>query len=315
MSDLLSSVKSDLLDRRMLPIALLLVLALAGAVAYAEFGGGSSSSSTAALPSTPASVGSSGSAASGSQLAVKQAPANPNAAVSETPSGARFRHRGGATSSAHDPFAALPSKAAAQTSASASTPSSSSSSPSSPSSPSTSESSTPTPTQPTPAKPKVVHKAVFTVSVLFGLAPTTPGQLSQLTPYAHLKRLEPLPSASAPLLVFEGVGASGKGAIFTLAREAILKGEATCLPSATQCEAIDLALGQSEELSYLEPNGETVAYELSLSSIDHKEVSTAKAARLQREDKAGAKLLRRLDPSVLANMRFSFAKGVLVYTK
>ena len=106
---------------------------------------------------------------------------------------------------------------------------------------------TPTPTTPTEPAARETAEArstVYFVDVLYGLAPTTPGQLSQLTPYADLKRLEPLPSASDPRIVFAGVSDTGKGAIFTLAGEAILKGEGACMPSATQCEAVDLGRRQ-----------------------------------------------------------------------
>ena len=49
-----------------------------------------------------------------------------------------------------------------------------------------------------PAPKKQKPKTVYVVSVLFGVLPTTPAQLSQLTPYADLKRLQPLPSARKP---------------------------------------------------------------------------------------------------------------------
>jgi hypothetical protein len=165
---------------------------------------------------------------------------------------------------------------------------------------------------PPPAKP---HKTqpVYVVDVLFGLAPTTPGQLSQLTPYAGLKRLEPLPSSNDPLLVFAGVSQGGKGAVVALAREAILNGEGLCLPSATQCEALDLAVGQSEEFGYLEETGATVTYELKVVSIERQQASAARAARVNRRDRAGQALLRVLDPSILHRLRFSSARSVLVY--
>ena len=117
------------------------------------------------------------------------------------------------------------------------------------------------------------------VTVQFGLVPATPGVLSQLTPYADLKRLQPLPSVDDPRIVFAGARGNGKGAVFTLNREAILKGEAVCVPSTSQCEAIDLAVGQTEELAYLEPDGQSVPYELKLVSISKQEAATARTAR------------------------------------
>ncbi len=92
-----------------------------------------------------------------------------------------------------------------------------------------------------------------------------------------------------------------------------MKGSATCLPSALQCEAIELTVGQTEELQYLEANGQSVTYELALVSIAWHETTEAKAARLDRPAHAGLALLHRLNPPVARHLRFSSARGVLVY--
>ncbi len=280
-NEILSSLKSDLLDRRMLPILLALGVLLVGAVAYVVLAGGGSSEAgapaAAVTPNpTPASLSPS--------LAVTQAPANPNAAVAETTDGARYRHKPGS----HDPFTPLASPQAksagttATTTSSVSSPSSSSTSTnvekSSPSSPNTGGATTTPSTPVKPAAPKK-PKTVYLVTVQFGLLPSTPSELSQLTPYPDLKRLQPLPSKDDPRLLFAGARGNGKGAVFALSREAILKGQAICIPSASQCESIDLAVGQSEELTYLEADGQSVPYELKVISIV-KESPTASAARV-----------------------------------
>jgi hypothetical protein len=287
MNEILTSLKSDLLDRRLLPVLVALCLALAGAVAYVVLdGGGSSEAGT--TPSAAAGAGgtSTRSAVShGPNLAVSEAKANPNAAVAETTEGARYRHKPGS----HDPFTPLPSpktassSAAAKSSGASSVPSPSTSSSStsveksSSGSTSTGGATTTAPSTPVKPAPKKTPKTVYVVSAQFGLLPTTPGQLAQLTPFTDLKRLQPLPSSQDTLLIFSGARGNGKGAVFALSREAILKGPATCIPSAEQCEAIDLAAGQGEELTYLEPNGLSVPYELKVVSIT-KETTTASAA-------------------------------------
>ncbi len=282
MSEILQSLKSDLLDRRLLPIVVALCLALAGAVAYVVLDGGGSSA-----PGPPPSAASGGPTPSpvshGPNLAVSEAKANPHVAVSETTEGARYRHKPGS----HDPFTPLPSPKTASeataksTTSSVSSPSTSSSSTSvEKSSPSSTNTGGATTTPSTPVKPapkKQKPKIVYAVSVQFGVMATTPGAVSQLTPYTDLKRLEALPSAQETRLTFSGARGNGKGAVFALSREAILKGQGTCIPSAEQCEAIDLEAGQSEELTYLEPDGQSVPYELKIVSIT-KESSTASAA-------------------------------------
>jgi hypothetical protein len=315
MSDLFGALKSDLLERRMLSFLLVLVCVLAGVLAYAVFG---SRSSTEPPPAPVAAVRAPASA--GASLAVSQAPASPNAAISETTDGTRFQHHGGA----HNPFTPLTSPKSESSSEASSSASTTASKPATAATGSTTSGSstgsagptTPTtpssPTTPsTPRKPK--SQPVYIVSGLFGLAPTTPGELTQLTPFQNLKRLEPLPSASDPRIVFAGVADDGKGAIFALAGEAILKGEASCLPSATQCEAVDLAAGQTEEFGELEASGLTVTYELKVLSVTKRQASAARAAKLNRRDRAGQALLRRLSPSIFHHLRFSSAKSVLVF--
>ena len=56
------------------------------------------------------------------------------------------------------------------------------------------------------------------------------------------------------------------------------------MPSATQCEAIELAAGKTEEFDYLEANGQSVAYELKVVSIAKRQASAATAARLNRRE-------------------------------
>ncbi len=93
---------------------------------------------------------------------------------------------------------------------------------------------------------------------------------------------EPLPGKANPQLVFLGVVLrTGKEALFGLTGAAILHGSGTCQPSATQCQAIDLQVGQSETLEVVEADGSTVTYELKLVSID-KSTSTASTAARSR---------------------------------
>jgi hypothetical protein len=288
MNEILNSLKSDLLDRRLLPVLVALCLALAGAVAYVVLdGGGSSEAGT-----TPSAAAGAGGASNqpavshGANVAVSEAKADPHTAISETTEGARYRHKPGS----HDPFTPLPapktaSEAIAKSGGSSvSSPSTSSSSTSveksSPSSTNTGGSTTTpsTPVKPAPKKQK--PKTVYVVSVQFGVMATTPGVVSQLTPYPALKRLQALPSTQETRLTFSGARGNGKGAVFALSREAILKGQGTCIPSAEQCEAIDLEAGQSEELTYLEPDGQSVPYELKVVGIT-KESTAASAASVR----------------------------------
>jgi hypothetical protein len=151
--------------------------------------------------------------------------------------------------------------------------------------------------------------------VLFGVIPSgTLPQTAQLTPYESLKLLTPLPSPQQPLVVFRGVTSAGRSATFTLVGEAILQGSAACLPSASQCQAIDLKPGVSEQLEYLTPNGETVTYELRVVSIVASKASATGAKSVLRgESKPGRELLRRAGLVAVPDLRYSSQVGVLVF--
>ncbi len=321
MNAFLEAVKADLMNVRLRLAAILLAAALLAAVAYTVLGGGSSSTPAAVSP-TPVSPAVGG-------IAITQAPSNPNEAVSET-TNVLGKHGAGVL---RDPFTPLPEATAASTSSpssasSGSTGSTGSSStsaaaPASTSSPTTSSTgsspaqgsggSPSSPKPSTPAKPKT-PPVVYSAAVLFGeVPPGTPPQNVQLTPYENLARLTPLPSSKLPLIVYQGVTAQGKSAKFTLAGEAILHGQATCVPSAAQCQSIELTPGQTEELAYVSPAGQSITYELQLVSITSTKASSARVARLlHRESKTGRVPLRHAHLMSLPGRPYTAAQGVLV---
>jgi hypothetical protein len=315
MSAFLNSVKADLLDRRIAPLVAVGVVALLAAVGYVAFGGGSSSS-TPATGSTPAL-----SAAAGG-IAVSQP--TTSKAVAETTSGVAEQRQG----AARNPFAPLPSvarlqaaetaKTASATSVATSPPSSSSSSASSSSSTGsgsfTQPKSEPAPSTPVKPSPPAKPQPVYDVAVLFGvIPPETPAESAQLTPYENIKLFTALPSAQLPLIAYRGVTAKGKSATFTLVGEVILHGGAVCLPSASQCQAIGLKAGQTEQLEYLTPGGQAITYELRIVSISSKSASAASVkGLLGASSMAGRELLRREGLMTLPGLRYSPQAGVLV---
>jgi hypothetical protein len=287
MIDFLQSIRSDLLSRRLLPLLALLGLALLAAVGYAFTSG-----SGGATSPPPASVSNSTAARGATPLPVTAAPADPNEAVSETPGGVRYQSQG----PTRDPFIPLSVPPAAKKASASSSSSSSSSSAKSTGSSSvgTGSSSTgassggqqaPVPTAPIPPKKASKPRFPYAVSVLFGPASTTPGQSATLTPYGSLKLLQPLPSKQDARIVFERVTSNGKGAVFKLLVPPILHGTGVCLPSTSECEAIDLKAGQAEELEYVEANGRSVLDELKVVSIA-KQSAGANAARAGRGARA-----------------------------
>lgn len=257
MRNFFDSLRSDLLDRRFLPVLAVLGVALVAALAFAVLGGGSSTSSTP--PATSAATGTTGTSGPVGAVAITPAPAA-NQAVAETTSGSH-QHSG----APRNPFTPLPSSQAK--SATVSTPSSSSASSSSSGSSSSGSSSssstasgTATPKTETTPKPIAPTKRVYIhyhVTAEFGLVPPAvagaPAQPAQLKSYPNMALDEPLPSKDNPQLLFLGVVLrTGKDAVFALTGAAILHGSAVCKPSPTQCQAIQLPIGQSETLEVVE---------------------------------------------------------------
>ena len=309
-TDFFSSLKEDLLGKRMLPFLIVLGVVLIAAVAYAVLGGGSSSSPTPVTASVPA-----GASAAVGDVAVSQAPANPNQPISETTEGTSKQHHG----VAHNPFTPLPEakKAAASSTSSSSSASTTPSAGSTPSAPSSGGTTPTTPKETTPAKPKVyVH---YHVTAQLGVVPVVaegaPAQPALLKTYKDMALDEPLPDKANPQLVFLGVVLrTGKEALFGLTGAAILHGSGSCQPSATQCQAIDLQVGQSETLEVVEADGSTVTYELKLASID-KSISNASTARVRDAFRAQAKAARELARRApkLSELRYSPWGGGFVF--
>lgn len=293
MTDFLNALKTDLSDRRLLPVVALVAVALLAAIGYVVVGGGSSSSTPTAVV-TPSTVTPAGSNLSVSQTSTEKP-------VAETTEGVSGQHRG----KARDPFVSLPSAAATTT-----TPAAGTTTPAGSSSPTT---TTPaketTPTKPSkPAKPKTVYH----VAVQFGLVSAG----VPLTPYENLKLLTPLPSANPVLLVFRGVTTGGHSATFTVVGETILHGTGSCLPNASQCQAIDLKPGQSEQLEYLPANGgPTVTYELKIVTIASSKASTASVKSMFGGiSKAGRDVLRRAGLVAIPYLHYSSRLGVWAFS-
>ena len=309
-TDFFSSLKEDLFSKRLLPFLVVLGVVLVAAVAYAVLGGGSSSSPTPVTASVPA-----GASAAVGDVAVSQAPANPNQPISETTEGTSKQHHG----VAHNPFTPLPEakKAAASSTSSSSSASTTPSAGSTPSAPSSGGTTPTTPKETTPAKPKVyVH---YHVTAQLGVVPVVaegaPAQPALLKTYTDMALDEPLPGKTNPQLVFLGVVLrTGKEALFGLTGAAILHGSGSCQPSATQCQAIDLQVGQSETLEVVEADGSTVTYELKLASID-KSISNASTARVRDAFRAQAKAARELARRApkLSELRYSPWGGGFVF--
>ena len=161
----------------------------------------------------------------------------------------------------------------------------------------------PSPVDPTPAPtPRTYDK--YDLTVRFG---DSSGELDRLT----LKRLQPLPKAELPALIYLGVSQDGKSAIFLLEKGVESVGDGDCTPAPDKCETVSLRAGETEFIDVIDEDGNVSAqYQLDLVKIHRSETASATAAAAS--SKAGKLLLAdRAETDGPAPFRFDAATGTL----
>ena len=171
-------------------------------------------------------------------------------------------------------------------------------------SPSTGSPATPPSFDPTP-EPAPKTYAVNELTVRFG------GAASEELERKSLKRLQPLPSADAPVLIYLGVLKDGKTAVFLVDHGVSAIGDGDCRPTPDECETLRLRAGETEFLDVTDETGNVTAqYQLDLIKI-HKS-TTASAARAKASSKAGRRLLKaRVSSDGPTGYRWDAAAGAL----
>jgi len=140
----------------------------------------------------------------------------------------------------------------------------------------------------TTPEPKPTYE-LYSLTVRFGDAES--GSLGKL----NLPRLKALPSAEDPVLVYLGPGKDAKSAIFIVDEGVLAQGDATCKPSPSNCETIHMRPGDTEFLDVSDEEGNVTAqYQLDLLKIKTSttgDASKAAAARAK-ASKAGLSIVR-----------------------
>jgi hypothetical protein len=139
-----------------------------------------------------------------------------------------------------------------------------------------------------PAEPKPTYE-LYSLTVNFGDAES--GSLTRM----NLPRLKPLPSAEEPVLVYLGPGKGGKSAIFMVDEGVVAQGDASCKPSPRNCETIHMSPGDTEFLDVTDEDGTVTAqYQLDLLKIKTSKTADASAAAAARakESRAGRRAVQ-----------------------
>ena len=117
---------------------------------------------------------------------------------------------------------------------------------------------------------------LYTLTVRFGDAT---GDLTRM----HVPRLTALPSEEEPVLVYLGVSADRKRAVFLVDANVIPQGDGVCNPHPASCETIELSEGETEFFDVVGEDGNVSgSFQLDLLDIKTKRTASASVARKQR---------------------------------
>jgi hypothetical protein len=283
----LENVWSSLVQRRLLPVAIVLVAALAAI----PFVLAKDPEPVAPAPAAPAAENTDGGlgdsvvtlAESGGETA--QAQRRRVLGASKNPFQPGPAAKAAATATPAAPAAAAPTTGGSEAGKPAET---GSSAPSAPATGPGSAPGTPVAPAPTQAEPKKKHE-LYSLTVRFGDAESD--SLERM----NLPRLKALPSADDPALVYLGLGKDAKTAVFMVDAGVVPQGDAVCKPSPSNCETLHMRVGDTEFLDVTGEDGTATAqYQLDLLSIKTKRTADAsKAAKARaKASKAGLSVLR-----------------------
>jgi hypothetical protein len=137
-----------------------------------------------------------------------------------------------------------------------------------------------------PSQPSYVYTSI---DVRFG---HTGAPLQKLE---DVRRLTPLPRTSHPVVIFLGMRHDRETAVFMLSTDVKVQGLGRCVPSRSVCEAIELRRGDTVLMHYTTTDGTVTQYELDLVDVvQHTTASQATASRAYaRASRQGHRLLRR----------------------
>jgi len=114
---------------------------------------------------------------------------------------------------------------------------------------------------------------LYSIKVRFG---KTDGELKTKT----IERLKVLPSAAEPLLVYRGVEEGGKVAVFELTGSVVAQGDGKCEPTPEDCQILKLRAGETEFLTVSDTGADTDAqYQLELETIHTKTTTSHELAK------------------------------------
>ncbi|MEA2292807.1 MAG: hypothetical protein QOE86_446 [Solirubrobacteraceae bacterium] len=128
----------------------------------------------------------------------------------------------------------------------------------------------------------------------------------------NLKRLKGLPGGSSPKLVYLGLLKDHKTAVFLVDAAAQVQGDGVCEPSPVDCQTLRMKAGDTVFVTVNQAGGSPKQYELDLVKvITSKTHSTAVATKARASVAKGGRTVLRANISRVGRYRYSSRDGVL----
>lgn len=170
--------------------------------------------------------------------------------------------------------------------------------------------STPTPTPTTPAVTPPPAKTYLSVSVDLAFGP-----VGHSAKHANIARLSALPDNTNPVVIYLGVLSGTKTAVFLISSDVHPSGDGKCFPNARSCQTVHVPVGGSEFFDVFSANGSSRQYELDLTKVSFSRIHSKAAAEhsFLRVASGGASKLKALGARL--NVRYDGSIGRLVTVK
>jgi len=140
---------------------------------------------------------------------------------------------------------------------------------------------TPLPTTPRPKPPAQDPVDSYAVSLVFGKVGTKRARRT-------VERRTRLPSVENAFLIYLGVLSDKKTAVFLVSPDAKASGQGTCRPRKSECETVELRPGEGEYFAVTGADGKITWYQLNVGRITKKEADASRAVAAQRVARAGS---------------------------
>lgn len=307
------NVWADLVERRLWPVAVGLLVALVALPVALGRSGGETSVDAAA----PAGHTAEAPATQVINLTTAKAKGAPLGAAHNP-----FRHLGGGLAAAATGSATSPVVAAATVGGSSSVAGGSSIGAGSSHGPVPTRPSTPPPSDgdiTSPVSPPTTPSAPLAPATIAAgyRVDVTYGRRGSAKSMKDLARLSPLNAINAPIVLFVGTKDDQNTAIFMVTGDVAASGDGTCRPSPSDCQVVGLHPGDAELFDVATSDGRALRYELEVNKISRKLVRSERAGitSRHRESKAGRRLLHdaigRQSDAYVAKYRYALGKGVV----